>query len=144
MSTFTNSAEIVWQGGAQGSGELKAVTGTFNFLIAQSAPPGHHQTNPEELLAGSQAACYTITLAALLTRRQAKVTELRTTVDIVADRAENGAVTIRESRLTTVAAGLSGMTAEDFQAAAERAEQRCPVSQAISGKVKLTLDARVE
>jgi osmotically inducible protein OsmC len=40
----------------------------------------------------------------------------------------------------TVVGSVEGMSAEDFQAAAEGAKQNCPVSQALTG-TEITLDA---
>ena len=81
-----------WRGGLFGKGQV----GCGNLASEISVPtelkgPGMG-TNPEELLLGASAACYLITLAAILERRQLKVESL----SLASDVSQRPAIVTRE------------------------------------------------
>ena len=97
---------------------------------------------PEELMAAAHAACYAMALNATLGRKQASAERTVVTAKISADRGDAG-ITITTSELTVTAYGLKGVEAGQFQAVAEEAEGKCPVSNAYRGSMQITVKASV-
>lgn len=137
----TRRASAVWEGGLQkGKGSVKtesgAVDGQHSFGSRFESGKG---TNPEELLAAAEAACFTMALSAALERAGTPATRLEAaaacTIEKVAD-----AFKITTMKLT-VRATVPGATADAFQKTAQAAKDACPVSGAIKGNVAIDLDA---
>jgi len=96
--------------------------------------------NPEELIATAHASCYSMALSAGLSRNGNPPQEVRTTAAVTLRKGEAG-FAITAVHLTTEAK-VPGITAEDFQAAAEAAKTGCPVSKLLApGLESLTLEA---
>jgi osmotically inducible protein OsmC len=137
----TRRASAVWEGGLQkGKGSVKtesgAVDGQHSFGSRFESGKG---TNPEELLAAAEAACFAMALSAALERAGTPATRLEAsaacTIEKVAD-----AFKITTMKLT-VRATVPGATADAFQKTAQATKDACPVSGAIKGNVAIDLDA---
>jgi len=128
---IARTANVKWVGDvAKGHGDITTASGkvaaSYSFGTRFSGDPG---TNPEELLAASHAACFTMATSAVLTRAGHPPTSLDTTATVHLERAGEGyKVPKIELEITGVVPGLS---ADEFSAYAKQAEASCPISNAL-------------
>jgi lipoyl-dependent peroxiredoxin len=139
----TRNASATWEGGLKGgkgtfSGESGAVGAPYSFGTRFENAPG---TNPEELLAAAEAACYSMALAGALekagTAPERVQTEAACTLEFV-----DGTPTITTMRLR-VRARVPGADAAAFEKAAQDTKAGCPVSRALAG-VDIQVEATLE
>lgn len=124
------SAEAVWTGPRDGSGEVQLGSGEaklrYTFATRFEEDPG---SNPEELLAGSLAACFTMALASRLTRNNAPPMSLRATAEVSIDKVDGDwMVTGIALRLRGEVPGLAPAA---FAEHAQAAKEGCPISRAL-------------
>jgi lipoyl-dependent peroxiredoxin len=136
----TRKADTHWEGSLlDGKGAVTLASselGTFDVnWPARSAEP-NGVTSPEELIAAAHSTCYSMALSHGL----AQAGTPPTSVDTHAEVDFQPGTGITEIRLT-VRASVPGLSAEDFQTAAETAKKNCPVSQALASVPSITLDA---
>ena len=137
-------ADVHWQGSLlEGSGTIDSTTsGAFGGLgvtwKARSEDETGGLTSPEELIAAAHAACFSMALSAGLARAGTPAEELRTSATVTFQPGEG----ITRGNLT-VRGTVSGMSDDDFRAAAEDAKVNCPVSKALAGVPEITLEARL-
>jgi osmotically inducible protein OsmC len=135
----TRTANAHWEGpliGGQGTVSLdSSKLGTFdvNWPSRAEAPDG--RTSPEELIAAAHSTCFSMALSHGL----AGAGTPPTTVDTMADVTFQPGEGITGIHLT-VRASVPGLTAEQFEEAAQTAKANCPVSKALAGTT-ITLDA---
>ena len=130
----------VWKGGlVEGKGSMRlgsgAYEGEFSRVSRFEDGPG---TNPEELIGAAHAGCFSMFLAAILSKDGHEPTSINTTA-----RVHLGAgpkITLIE--LSTVGV-VPGIDEETFISYAEQAKKGCPVSQALAA-VEMSLVARLE
>jgi osmotically inducible protein OsmC len=140
----TREAWAVWNGDLlSGTGAVSAVSsGKFSELpvswSARTEAPGG-KTSPEELLAAAHASCFAMALSAGLTRAGMRPNRLevrsRVTFDKVGD-----SWSVVSSELN-VKGDIPGGDAAKFAEAAEDAKNNCPISRALKGNVKLSVNA---
>lgn len=140
-------AEIVWQGDVQrGGGNLALATsgagGEFPIDLPTRTQEPDGQTSPEELLAASHAGCYAMALSMVLTQDGAPPEVLNASAEVSLDQQDGGYAVTRSD--LTVRGRVSGISDEAFRDAAQRAEQACPISNAIRGNATITVDAALE
>ncbi len=141
-SDIQRTARVHWEGDiAKGRGQIDTESGlvsaNYSFGTRFASEPG---TNPEELLAASHAACFSMALSANLTRAGHAPTAIDTTARVTLHKEENG-FKITGIRLETRAT-VPGVDQQAFDAAAKAAETGCPISQALKA-VPIELDARL-
>jgi osmotically inducible protein OsmC len=139
----TRHATAVWEGGlAKGKGSYRAesgaVQGSYSFGSRFEQSPG---SNPEELLAAAEAACYSMALSAALEQAGTPATRVETSAACTIEKQAAG-FKITTMKLT-VRATVPGVDAAKFQAAAQATKEGCPVSAALKGNVALELDAKL-
>ena len=139
----TRKASAQWEGGLKGgkgtmSTESGAVKGSYSFGSRFENAGG---SNPEELLAASHAACFSMALSAALERAgkpaQKVATDAACTVEKVGD-----AFKVTKMHLTSriTAPGLAN---DELQKIANGAKEGCPISGVMKGNVEVTLDAKL-
>ena len=102
---------------------------------------GRGTTSPEELIAAAHAACYSMALAAALSRNETPPERLEVSAEVSLDRVEGGLkITSVELSVRGTVAGVDGAA---FQELARTAEQSCPVSNALRGGVEIRLQAEL-
>ena len=135
----TRTATTRWEGSLiEGAGKVtldSSGIGTYDVSWPARAEEPNGKTSPEELIAGAHSACFSMALSAALAKQGTPPTSLDTKADVTFQPGEG----ITGIHLTVVGT-VEGVSAEDFQAAAEGAKQNCPVSQALTGTT-ITLDA---
>lgn len=140
----TRNASAVWEGGLQtGKGSFTGASGkiggAYSFGTRFGNEPG---TNPEELLAAAEAACYSMALSLGLERNGTPPRRVETRAACTIDKAGEGfAITTMQ---LTVRASVPGIDDVAFQKIAEATKEGCPVSRALAGNVKLELKATLE
>ena len=141
------TATVTWNGDlATGSGSVTAgSTGLFQDLPVSwasrtEAPEG--RTSPEELLAAAHASCFAMAFSAGLARAGSPPEHLHVEAEVTFDKVGE-AWTVTASRLIVVG-HVDGMSPEEFDAAAEDASQGCPISRALQGNVRISVEATLE
>ena len=140
----TRKASATWEGkirDGQGSfdGESGAVGGAYSFGSRFEEGQG---SNPEELLAAAEAACFSMALAGNLERAGTPPTQVHTDAACTVERAGDG-FKITRIRLK-VRARVPGVEEETFRRVAEETKNTCPVSVALKGNVELELETQLE
>lgn len=142
MPTRTANAE--WNGtlrGGNGSfrGESGAVNGKYSFGTRFENEPG---SNPEELLAAAEAACFSMALSLGLEQNGTPAQSVRTEAKCTIDKSDAGFAITRMA--LDVHAKVPNIDDAAFQKIANATKDGCPVSRALKGNVDITLNARLD
>ena len=145
MPTAERRANVVWRG------DLFNGSGTFDLVSSEAArdlpvtwasraerPDG--KTSPEELIAAAHASCYAMALSNTLAEQGNEPEELNISAVCTFD-ADQLKVT---TRVLDVHGRVPGLDEEGFRSATERAEQTCPVSNALRGNVDIQVNATLD
>ena len=140
----TKNANAVWEGklrDGHGSftGESGTISGQYTFASRFESAKG---TNPEELLAAAEAACYSMALSGGLEKNGTPATRIETSAACTVGPAAGGGMAISTIALT-VRVTAPGLTTDALRPIAEDTKKNCPVSKALAGNVEITLDAQV-
>ena len=136
------SAQASWQGSLpEGGGRISLGSGAFDgpYSLRARAEEGERAANPEELLGAAEAACFTMSLASLLSEAGHPARDLRTTARVTLAQVGAG-FDITRIELRTVG-DVPGVDQAAFRDLAERAKN-CTVGRALAG-TEITLDASV-
>lgn len=140
MPTRTASAQ--WQGGLKGgNGSFKGQTGLGGSYSFGSRFQDATGSNPEELLAAAEAACYSMALSGGLEKEGFAPTSVETQAACTVEKVGEG-FKITTMKLT-VKAVVPGIDDAKFQAIAAATKEGCPVSSALKGNVQIELNATV-
>jgi osmotically inducible protein OsmC len=139
----TRRASATWEGGLQGGNgsfgsESGAIGGAYSFGSRFGDQGG---TNPEELLAAAEAACFSMALSAGLEKAGTPAERVHTDAACTIEKQGEG-FTITTMRLS-VRARVPGIDAAALREAAESTKKGCPVSRALAG-VEITVEAELE
>jgi osmotically inducible protein OsmC len=136
------TARATWEGSlAEGSGQVSLGSAAVSDLAVswKDRAEGGEGTSPEELIAGAHAACVLMALAAGLSRAGTPPKRLESEAKTTFDKVGEGfAMTKIELQIR---GQVDGLDDDAFGQAAENAKENCPVSQALSGNVEITVDA---
>ncbi|MEO3794019.1 OsmC family peroxiredoxin [Nonomuraea sp. B10E15] len=128
----TRTATTQWEGALlDGSGSVSldsSGAGAFEISWPSRAEAAGGKTSPEELIAAAHSSCFSMALSHGLAGAGTPPTSLRTSADVTFQPGE-GITGI----VLTVKGHVPGITAEQFQQAAETAKAGCPVSKALAG-----------
>ncbi|GAA0431442.1 peroxiredoxin [Acrocarpospora corrugata] len=128
----TRTATTQWKGALlDGSGTVSLDTsgvGTFDVTWASRSQEANGKTSPEELIAAAHSSCFSMALSHGLAQAGTPPQSVETKADVTFQPGE-GITGI----VLSVRAHVPGITAEEFQAAAETAKANCPVSKALTG-----------
>jgi osmotically inducible protein OsmC len=135
----TRKANTHWEGTLfEGAGTVELASsgrGTFDVTWASRAEEANGKTSPEELIAAAHSSCFSMQLSNTLAKAGTPATSLDTAAEVTFQPGE-GITGI----VLTVRASVPGISAEDFEAAAQDAKVNCPVSKALAA-TSITLDA---
>jgi lipoyl-dependent peroxiredoxin len=137
----TRSANAEWKGGMKGQGSFRGQTGLggqYNFSSRFENGAG---SNPEELLAAAEAACFSMALAFALEKDGHPATSVQTKADCTIEKQGEGFKITR--MMINVQAAVPGIDPAKFQSIAQATKEGCPVSTALKGNVQLDLDAKL-
>jgi len=139
----TRKASAVWEGTIKAghgkySGESGTLGGNYSFVSRFESGAG---SNPEELLAAAEAACFSMALSGALERNGTPSTKIETTAHATIEKVEDKfRVTTMKLHVRVQAAGLEHAA---FLKIAEGTKEGCPISAALKGNVKLELHAEL-
>ncbi|GAA4559759.1 OsmC family protein [Planotetraspora kaengkrachanensis] len=137
----TRTATTQWKGALlDGSGVVSLDTsgvGTFDVTWASRSETANGKTSPEELIAAAHSSCFSMALSHALAGAGTPPQSLETKADVTFQPGE-GITGI----VLSVRGQVPGLSAEDFQQAAETAKANCPVSKALTGTT-ITLNAEL-
>ncbi|GAA3260169.1 OsmC family protein [Nonomuraea helvata] len=137
----TRTATTEWKGALiNGSGTVSLNTsgvGTFEVTWASRSQEANGKTSPEELIAAAHSSCFSMALSHGLAGAGTPPESLETSADVTFQPGE-GITGI----VLTVKGHVPGISAEQFQEAAETAKANCPVSKALAGTT-ITLEAEL-
>jgi osmotically inducible protein OsmC len=127
------SAQASWSGTVpEGGGQLALGSGAFEgpYTLSGRVEEGQRTANPEELIGLADAACYTMSLADLLSGQGHPPQQLTTTARVHLEEGEtNWSITRIELHTTGL---VEGVDAAAFEALAQQAKATCPVSRALA------------
>lgn len=136
---MTRNARAIWYGSLkEGNGVISTDSKTLNDTAYsfRSRFESGTGTNPEELIAGAHAACFSMAFGAQMGQRGITPESVDTTAAVTM---ENLALT--KSALTTVVKA-PGADRAQIEEAAQAAKAGCPISKALN--VEITLDLTIE
>jgi peroxiredoxin-like protein len=138
---------VNWTGGREGRGDVTAEHSSESFPIAvptEFQGPGG-ATNPEELLTSSIAACYTMTFGIIAANRKLPVTGVK--VEAVGSVDQSGASFTYKSVIVrptiTLSADATDEQIKSTEEFAHKADAYCIVTNAVRGKVEITVEPTV-
>lgn len=137
----TRNASAVWEGGLKGGkgsfkGESGAISAAYSFSSRFENAGG---TNPEELLAAAEAACFSMALGGALEKNGTPATKIETSAACTVEAVPGGfGITTMTLQVT---ASIPGIEDAKFQEIAAATRDGCPVSKALSGNVKIEMTA---
>jgi lipoyl-dependent peroxiredoxin len=147
MAMAERQAHTVWEGPLQGGkGDFEFASsgiGRYPVTWASRVERADGRTSPEELLAAAHATCYAMAFSNTLAQDGNPPERLHVTATVSLDPKEGGGVAVTRSALE-VDGVVPGLDQAAFQDAAERAEQGCPISNAIRGNVDVKVSATLK
>ena len=139
----TRNASATWEGGLRGGkgrfdGESGAIGGDYSFGSRFADAGG---TNPEELLAAAEAACYSMALSGALEKAGTPPERVETSAACTIEKVGD-AFRITTMKLT-VRASVPNADRDTFKDLAESTKDGCPISAALLGNVHIEVDAQL-
>jgi osmotically inducible protein OsmC len=139
-------ADASWEGDLiSGAGVVSASTSkAFSELPvtwASRTESADGRTSPEELLAAAHAACFSMAFSGDLAKAGNPPTRLDVSATVTFDKLDKWTVVSSE---LTVRGAVPGIDAARFREIAEGAKDGCPISRALHGDVKLSIEATLE
>jgi len=136
----TRSASAKWEGGLKdGKGSFTGQTGLSGQYNFSSRFENGAGSNPEELLAAAEAACYSMALSVGLERNGTPPKSVETTARCTVEKVGD-AFAITKMHLD-VKASVPNLDDATFQRLARETKDGCPVSKALKGNVDLQVNA---
>lgn len=140
----TRHASAVWEGGLRGgkgsfSSESGAIGGAYSFGTRFGEDKG---SNPEELLAAADAACFSMALSGALERNGTPPTRIETAAACTVEKVGEG-FSVTTMRLS-VRATVPEVSEAQFQSIAAATKDACPISRVMKGNVTIELDAQLD
>lgn len=137
-------ANATWEGDLKsGNGSMAfgsgAFEGPFSFNTRfESEAPG---TNPEELIAGAHAGCFSMQLSGNLTKAGFPPTRIETTANVHLEMLEGGP-TITKIVLQTECQ-VPNIDKATFDAQVDGAKKNCPISRLLQKGTEIEVQARL-
>ncbi len=132
-------ASATWKGtGKEGTGTVSTQSTALNniqFSYGSRFEEGVG-TNPEELVGAAHAGCFSMKLSFLIVADGFVAESINTSAKVTLDQGKITTVDL------TVNAKVPGMSAEQFEAAAQNAKENCPISKSLNADI--TLNATLE
>lgn len=135
------SASATWEGQIKdGKGtistESEALTATpFGFNTRFEDEPG---TNPEELIGAAHSGCFAMALSSELTKLGITAKKIDVKADVHLEKQDSGFVITKSVLSGTADVGDADQA--DFETAVKNAKAGCPVSNALSATVSVSVE----
>jgi osmotically inducible protein OsmC len=143
MAGAQSRAYATWEGDLfNGNGKVKVESGAIQeqpITWASRTQRTEGKTSPEELIAAAHAGCYAMALSNTLAKQGTPPKRLEISAVATFEKVGEG------FKITTmdldVRAAVPGLDQQNFQEAAKKGEQGCPVSNALRNNVEIRLKA---
>ena len=138
------SATANWNGSLkEGSGSVALGAGAIEAPISFASRFEEGEgTNPDQLLAGGLAGCFTMALSHILSEAGTPPDSLDTKADVTLRQSDEGLAITRID--VTVRGRVPGVDQDGFAEHAQAAKAGCAVSKALAAVDEITLDAELE
>jgi osmotically inducible protein OsmC len=136
----TRTASALWNGTLkEGKGTMKygAYEGAYSYVSRFETGAG---TNPEELVGAAHAGCYSMFLAALLSKEGLTPDSVATTATV--ELGQDDGPKITSIKLVTKAK-VPGIDNDAFQKLVATAKEKCPISRLFAG-TEISVTATLE
>ena len=136
----TRKANAMWEGGLQsGKGTFKGESGQIGASYSFGTRFGEQKgSNPEELLAAAEAACFSMALAVGLEQAGTPATKIETEAACTVEKQAAG---FKITTMKLVVRGtVPGIDQAKFEQMAQTTKATCPVSVALAG-VEISVQA---
>ena len=135
------TANAVWNGTLKnGDGKMSYGTYTGNFSFTSRFENGEG-TNPEELVAAAHAGCFSMAFSVGLEGAGFPPNQIETEADLTFEKKEEG------WRITSITlktnCDIPNIDEKQFLELAESAKKGCPISNALSDKIQINLEAKL-
>jgi lipoyl-dependent peroxiredoxin len=132
----------VWKGSLkEGRGTIELQSGAFSGQYSFSTRFEEGKgTNPEELIGGAHAGCYSMALSGELGKAGYDPESIETEARVQLDKSDKG-FTITKITLSTKGK-VPGISNDEFQKIAKGAKEGCPVSRLLTG-AQIELEAEL-
>jgi osmotically inducible protein OsmC len=140
MATHTGSA--IWHGGLKdGKGNISTETGCLNapYSFTTRFEDDKSGTNPEELIGGALAGCFSMFLSSLLEKHGHKPKHIQTDAKVTLSKDERGPFI--SNIALVVEASVKDIEDPDFQKHVQDAKENCPVGRALGSVPEITVTA---
>ena len=138
------SAKANWNGSLkEGSGSVSLGAGAIEAPISFASRFAEGEgTNPDQLLAGGLAGCFTMALTHILSEAGTPPDSLDTNADVTLRQSDDG---LAITRIDMIVRGrVPGVDQDGFAEHAQAAKAGCAVSKALAAVDEITLDAQLE
>jgi osmotically inducible protein OsmC len=144
----TRTARTAWNGTLeQGSGQVELTSsGVATFDVSfprRAADDAGGVTSPEELIAAAHSSCFAMQFSAVVAEAGGTPEQVEVTAEVTLGPDPAGGFRIPRIALK-VNGYASGLDADAFTAAAQKAKETCPVSKALAGVADVTLEVTFE
>jgi osmotically inducible protein OsmC len=135
-----NTATARYEGlGKAGQGHVRFASGAldapYGFGTRFAGEPG---TNPEEMIAGAHAACFTMATSFALAGAGHSQGTLDTECRVTLEPADGGGFTVTRSELT-LSGSVPGIDRAEFERVAQEAKTNCPISKLLNCEIALVV-----
>lgn len=137
----TSKAQATWTGTLkEGSGTMQGASGHLSapFTFATRFEGASGGTTPEELIGAAQAGCFSMFLAAELTKAGHRPERIETSATVTLG--DGPAVT---SIALQTLASVPGLSPQVFNEKVVFSKANCPISKALAGVSSITVDAKL-
>ena len=139
------SVNSVWTGNSNADGVITAGDRTiaYGLPVTFEGKPG--RSNPEEMLLGAVASCYSITLAVIAERRRLPMIRIDVEMHGEVVRLPDKTLKFTTIRIVPTVTLENAQEAQRTAAmdAAMRAENYCIISNAVRGNVEITVEPKI-
>jgi len=137
------TAGVHWEGqGKNGQGEISTETGAltnYPYGFGSRFEDDLTGTNPEEILGAAHAACFTMAFSFACDKAGLATAEIDTKAAVRLSKIGDDFVI--DQIALTMRAAVPGVEEAKFQEIAASAKANCPLSKALAGVAKITLQA---
>lgn len=136
-----NSASARYEGlGKEGKGHVRFASGAldadYGFGTRFEGKPG---TNPEEMIAGAHAACFTMATSFNLAKAGHADGRLDATCKVTLEETPGGGFAVTRSDLT-LRGQVPGLDRAEFERLAQDAKANCPISKLLNCEITLAVE----
>ena len=138
----TRNADATWEGNLKdGKGTMRLAGGAYNGAYSFASRFEHGTgTNPEELIAGAHAGCFSMAFSHGLAQAGFTPKRVHTTAKVHLEKTADG-FGIPKIELQTEA-DVPNIDEKTFQAEADKAKKNCPISKLLKA-AEITLTAKL-